>query len=329
MLTLPLAVFGFVYLITQGRELGLASTAAMTILAASVTCFIVFIFIEARVARPMFDFRSFRIRNFSGALLGACGMNFSFWPFIIYFPIYLQSALGYSGVAAGLTVLAYTLPIVVVPPYAEKLLVRRGPGFVIPLGMFVIALGFLLMRLVATTEYASWASLLPGCVLAGLGIGLTTTSVTNTTTSALPPERAGMASGMEFSARNISLSINIAVMGLILAQGVTSWLEHTGVNPGASGMAVLADAISTGNLRAGEALGVSSGTARDALMYGIGRVMAYGSVATFVLGLMALLVFRKKANPQTSISPMASPHSPDANVPDEHEPQLCSCRPRP
>jgi hypothetical protein len=52
--------------------------------------FIIFLVVEKRNSRPMFDFSVFRIRNFSGALLGSMGMNFSFWPFTIYLPIFFQ-----------------------------------------------------------------------------------------------------------------------------------------------------------------------------------------------------------------------------------------------
>lgn len=67
-------------------------------------------------------------------------------------------------------------------------------------------------------------TLLPGCILAGIGLGLTNTTVSNTTTAALPPERAGMASGMDMSARMISLAVNIALMGFILASGVSDYI---------------------------------------------------------------------------------------------------------
>lgn len=133
MVTLSIAVFGIVYLITQGQELGLASPAALAILAVSIASFVLFVVVENRIARPMFDFSALRIRRLSGALLGSSGMNFSFWPFVIYLPIYLQAVLGYDAIAAGLTVLAYTVPTILVPPLAERLLLRRGPGMVIPL----------------------------------------------------------------------------------------------------------------------------------------------------------------------------------------------------
>ncbi|MFY1005217.1 MFS transporter, partial [Escherichia coli] len=73
---------------------------------------------------------------------------------------------------------------------------------------------------------ASWLTMLPGCLLAGTGLGLINTPVTNTTTGAVPGDRAGMASGIDISVRMISLSINIALMGLLLVESVLASLRR-------------------------------------------------------------------------------------------------------
>jgi hypothetical protein len=57
----------------------------------------------------------------------------------------LPGGLGYDAVTAGSALLAYTLPTLVLPPLAERLSLRYRPGVVIPAGLFVIGLGFMLM----------------------------------------------------------------------------------------------------------------------------------------------------------------------------------------
>ncbi|MDT1790494.1 MFS transporter, partial [Salmonella enterica subsp. enterica serovar Oslo] len=95
--------------------------------------------------------------------------NISFWPFMIYLPIWFQAGLGYDSVTAGLGLLAYTLPALVVPPLAERLSLRYQPRLVIPAGLFTIGLGFMLMKLGSGIEAANWVTMLPGCILAGMG----------------------------------------------------------------------------------------------------------------------------------------------------------------
>lgn len=220
-LTLSFAVFGLTYYITQGPDLGFGSFKGFSILLASVASFILFVYTECRVAAPMFDFSVFRNTNFSGALLGSMGMNFSYWAFMIYLPIYFQSVLGYDSVTAGFSLLAYTLPTLIFPPLGEWLSMRYKPGYAIPIGLFTIGLGFFFMYYGCSLEQPSWLSILPGAIIAGAGLGMTNTPVTNTTTASVPVERSGMASGIDMSARMISLALNIAIMGFLMVSGNT------------------------------------------------------------------------------------------------------------
>jgi len=282
MLTLSLAVLGTVFYITQGADMGFASPTALAILLLSLACLIAFVLIERRVAHPLFDFSVLRIRAFSGAMFASAGMNVSFWPLMIYLPVYYHGVLGYDDVKAGWSLLAYTLPTLVVPPIAERLAHRFQPGWVIPGGMFVIGAGFFLMLWGSTVDHASWLTLLPGCVLAGIGLGLTNTTVTNTSTAAVPAARAGMASGIDMSARMISLAINIAVMGLILLSGVAAALN--GVEGGEK--LQLAASIASGRLSADDPDG-----ARAALVQGFGWVLGYGGIAAWLFAAGSFLTF--------------------------------------
>jgi len=259
--SLSVAVFCFTWWITQGT--------ALVAVVGAVSC-LAFLIVERRHVHPMFDFSVFRIREFSGAILGSVGMNFSFWPFMIYLPIYFQMGLGYGAVKAGLSLLAYTLPTLVVAPLGERLALRYRPGNVIPLGMFTIGVGFVLMRWGCGVVGASWLTLLPGELMAGIGLGLTNTPVTNTTTGAVADERAGMASGIDMSARLITLAINIAVMGVILVEGGYAYLRRVVVG-NEEGLRRMAEDIAAGH-------GGDGGVARGALAHGFEAVLLYGGV---------------------------------------------------
>jgi hypothetical protein len=295
MLALSLAVFGSAYYITQGADLGYASPRAMGIAIASALCLLVFVLVERRVAHPMFDFSVFRIRPFSGALLGSVGMNISFWPLMIYLPLYFHGVLGYGDAAAGCALLAYTLPTLVIPPWAERLAARYRPGWVIPGGLFTIGAGFFLMKWGSGVAHPDWSSMLPGCVCAGVGLGMTNTTVTNTTTGAVTSERAGMASGIDMSARMITLAINIALMGLILVSGVTAALRYAAVT---GGMAVSDDVALRAlaeSIAGGLSTSVAPELARAALLQGFQRVLLYGGIGVWTLGAASFVVFGAKA----------------------------------
>jgi EmrB/QacA subfamily drug resistance transporter len=285
-LTLSLSVFCLAFYITQGPDLGFASPTALAILGVSIASLVAFLFAEKVSPRPMVDFSVFRIRAFSGAIIGSAAMNISFWPFMIYLPIWFEAGLGYGSVAAGLALLAYTLPTLVMPPLAERLLLRYRPGFVIPAGLFTIGVGFMVMKLGSAAAQPSWLTMLPGCLIAGIGLGVTNTPVTNTTTGAVSSDRAGMASGLDISARMVSLAINIAVMGLILASGVLAHLEAASPERvDAAELRLLAERIASGTTL----------SAPDALAQGFGWVMLYGGIGVWVLAGVSFLIFNARS----------------------------------
>ncbi|CAE6727384.1 Putative multidrug resistance protein MdtD [Paraburkholderia nemoris] len=296
--TLSLAVFGLTYYITQGSDLGFASLRAILILVATVVAFVAFLCAERLSARPMFDFSVFRIRKFSGALMGSAGMNFSFWPFMIYLPIYFQIGLGYDSVNAGLALLAYTLPTLLFPPLGERLALRYGSGIAIPAGLFTIGLGFMLMKYGSHVPHPGVWSMLPGCILAGAGLGLTNTPVTNTTTGAVPAERAGMASGIDMSARMITLAINIALMGAILVGGILVNLRaRLPATLDTAPLGRLAEKIAAGDVEAVRrgipalaTLDPSGSAVHAALIDGFGWVMLYGGAGVWVLAALSFVI---------------------------------------
>ncbi|WP_062219473.1 MFS transporter [Aureimonas sp. D3] len=302
--TLSLAVFCLAFFITQGPALGFASPMALGIAAAAGVSFLAFLVAERVNPRPMFDFAVFRIRPFSGALLGSVGMNFSFWPFMIYLPIWFQSGLGYDAATAGLSLLAYTIPTLIAPPLGERLSLRYRPGVVIPAGLFTIGLGFFLMKIGSGVAHPSWATLLPGALIAGTGLGLTNTPVTNTTTGSVPSARAGMASGIDMSARMISLAVNIALMGYILVSGVRAYIADALPDTAdASSLRSAAERIAAGDLTAlGRLLpnlssADATAIAHAALREGFEWVTLYGGLSAWLLAAASFLLFRRKIVP--------------------------------
>ncbi|WP_175172669.1 MFS transporter [Achromobacter pestifer] len=313
-LTLSVAVFCLVLFVTQGPVLGFTSPAALGIIGLSVASFVGFVIAEKMHVRPMIDFSVFKVRNFSGALLGSMGMNFSFWPFIIYLPIYFHVGLGYGSVQTGFALLAYTLPTLFMPSLAERLSLRFHPGFVIPAGVSIIGVGFVLMHLGTLFPQSGWL-VLPGCVVAGVGLGLTNTPVANTITASIARERVGMASGADMSARMISLAFSIAVMGFVLVEGTIASLAAVLSSADHPGLRVLAEQVAAGDIQVLDQyaglLSVSENPAamlRDALVAGFRWVMVYGAASAFILALMSWLVFspaRARAASEKEKSPVA------------------------
>lgn len=291
LLSLTLSVLCLTFYITQGGQIGYLSAAGLVVIVTALLSLTVFVRIERRHPRPMFDFTVFRNRAFSGALMGSVGMNFSFWPFMIYLPIYFQTVLGDNVVSAGLYLLAYTLPTLVMPPLATRLVARFGAGKIIPVGLLTIGIGFLLMRLGINTSIG----ILPGALVAGIALGLTNTPVTHTTTGSLPASRAGMASGIDMSARLITLAVNIAMMGTLLVAGIKKVLQaRLAADVQADDLQSMAEKLAGGN---GVMPPNLAPLARDALTGGFSAVLFYAAVGVCLLALASHLLFSYRLKP--------------------------------
>jgi hypothetical protein len=130
------------------------------------------------------------------------------------------------------------------------------------------------------------------CLVAGIGLGLTNSPVTNTSTGAVSAARAGMASGIDFSARLITLALNIALMGFVLVSGIARHLGDAGLRAGPGELLQLAQAVAAGKLdtlpgAAGSAL------AQAALRQGFGDVMLYAGIGVGLLALASHAFFRR------------------------------------
>lgn len=297
MASLTLSVFALVYFITQGTESGFTSPSMLGWACLALLGLVSFVVIERRSAHPMFDFSVFRIARFNGALMGSVGMNLGFWPFIIFLPIYFQVGLGYGTLATGLALLAYTLPALLVPPLAERMALRHGAERIIPLGLGLIGAGFLLMAGANLASQPDAVLILAGCVLAGIGLGLTNSPTTNTTTGAVSPDHSGMASGIDFSARLITLALNIALMGLVLVLGIAQHLAETLPPSTAALWSAFSQDIAAGKLDTlswpGQVAEQGAAIAQAALRHGTGWAMFYAGLGSCGLSLLSWLFFRR------------------------------------
>ena len=222
--------------------------------------------------------------------MGSIGMNFSFWPFMIYLPLYFQAGLGYDTLTTGGALLAYTLPTLLVPPLAERLALRYGAERVIPLGLGMMGAGFIAMATVNAAEHPSIVLVLFSCAMAGVGLALTNSPTTNTTTGSVSADRAGMASGIDLSARLITLALNIALMGLVLLLGISHHLSSVLPQTSALDWPAISQNIAAGKL---DALALAPADAQSALRHGAGWAMLFAGLGAGGLAMLSGYFFRR------------------------------------
>jgi predicted MFS family arabinose efflux permease len=240
----------------------------------------------------MFDLTLFRNRSFCGVSLATFAIGAGMFAMFTYLTLYLQDALGFSPLQGGLGLLPTTVLVFVVPLLTRGLTGRVPPGLLLGAGLGLTALGLLLMR--GLSASSQWIALLPGLLLAGVGIGLANPAIANTALGVVPVERSGMASGISNTFRIGGLATGIAALGAVFQHRVSASLDASlGKLP-----AGLAKAVASGGTHAAAAFqhghpGIVEAT-RGAFAAGLNGILLIGAGLVLVGALAAVALVRAR-----------------------------------
>ncbi len=191
----------------------------------------------------------------SRALIGANAVIMlafaAMYAMFFFLSIYAQEILGFSALTAGLAFLPLSAGIVAGAGLAQQLIGRFGLRAVPLAGMVMSAVGMLLLsRIPVHGAYVT--DLLPGLVLASVGIGLTFMPMTLLATGTVDASEAGIASGLVNTAQQIGGALGLAVLSTLAAARTTSTLSGLGHAPSAADQAAaLVDGFQLALLTAG------------------------------------------------------------------------------
>jgi EmrB/QacA subfamily drug resistance transporter len=233
-LLLTSGLVSLVYGLIRAGENSWSDAVVIACLAAGVVLLGAFGLTERRVAHPMFDVSLLRVPTFSGGAIAAFAMNGSLYAMLLYFVIYLQDVLGYSALGAGLRIAIISLAQLVTSVIAGRLSERVPTRWLIGPGLLLVGIGLIVMA--GLNGASSWTHLIPGFIVAGLGGGLVNPPLASTAIGVVPPYKAGMASGVNTTFRQIGIAAGIAALGSIFAAGIQDHLSGA-LPPSLSGAA--------------------------------------------------------------------------------------------
>ena len=284
--TFSAALFLVVLGILRGNALGWSSDPIVLSLAGGIVLLVLFVVLEHRQVRPMFDVTLFGQRAFVAVSVAtfciAAGM-FAMFP---YLSIYLQDVLGYSPLAAGLRFLPMTVFVFFVPLAARRLAARVPLRVMIAVGLTLVAAGLALMYGVDADSH--WTTLLVGFVVGGVGIGLANPALAAGALRVVDPARTGMASGINNTFRLGGVAVGVAALGALLESRVESSLSASSVDNAHA----LAGAVSSAGVRAVTGHPALVETARTAYASGLNAALAAGSALVIVGAIAAAVLLR-------------------------------------
>src|SRR3954447_11574819 len=246
LVTLTGGLFALILALIEGNQRGWSSTFILSLLAVAVLLLLAFIASQAVERNGMVDLTLFRRPAFVGAQTTAFASSASMFAMFLYLTLYLQNILGLSPLQTGLRFLPLSIVSFVTAPIAGRLSARVPIRLLRGGGLALNALARWLMGGVSGSS--DWTVLLPGFIVGGIGIGLVNAPLASTAVSTVRQERAGMASGINNTFRQIGIATGIAALGAIFASRVDprAFAPNPGVAARASFVTGLHDILLVG-----------------------------------------------------------------------------------
>jgi EmrB/QacA subfamily drug resistance transporter len=220
LLGLPLAAVGMLGLtwgLVRSSTVGWGSAEVVLTLAAGAALVVAFLAWERRARSPMLPLGLFRHRGFSMANAVSFFMYAGLFGTLFLMAQFLQNALGYSPLQAGIRLLPWTATPMVVAPLAGGLADRFGNRPFMVLGMVMQAIGLGWVALIAS-PHVGYLELGIALTIAGVGTSLCFPTVANSVMGSVPPEEAGPASGTNSSLRELGGVFGVAVLAAIFTR---------------------------------------------------------------------------------------------------------------
>jgi len=216
------SLFLIVFGVLRGNAEGWSSALILGSLIGGALLLAVFVAVEHRQARPMLDLALFRSPAFVGVSLATFAIGAGMFALFPYLSIYLQEILGYSPLGAGLRFLPLTVFVFVVPLVSRRLAPGASLRWLLTGGLVLVAAALLLMH--GLTASSRWTALLPGLIVAGIGIGFANPTIAAAALRAVDPSRTGMASGINNACRLTGVAVGVAALGAILEDRISASL---------------------------------------------------------------------------------------------------------
>lgn len=254
-LSLGLLVYGL-----QEGEVRDWDTLVFVIIAAGIMSLGIFIAVEYTSKDPLLPLRLFRYNNFGYASVAIMTMGFGITGFAVPFMLYAQTVRHWSPIEAGLLILPMAVAAAILAPVVGNLVDTKHPAAIAAVGYLSMLIGSLLLGGVLDVSTSLWI-LIGVFVVLGLGNAFVWAPTSTVALRDVPTMDAGIGSGVYNTFRQLGAVIGSAATGALLQNRVDD------IQP--------SPAMAHDYARAfGESI--------------------YLSAAVFVLGVVAVLLFRRQ-----------------------------------
>jgi EmrB/QacA subfamily drug resistance transporter len=227
-----------VYTIVKTQDYGWLSVETIGMAIGAAALLTAFVIIELRSKAPLVRLGIFRQRALTGANLAMLAVTGGMFAVFYFASLYVQQTLDFTPVQAGLAFLPLTAGIILFSFIAQQAIGRVGVLPVALTGMFVAAIGLLLLsRIPVDGGYAG--DVLPGILVMSAGLGLTFVPMTLIATTGVSDADAGLASGLFNSSQQIGGALGLAILSTVAASTTADALPSGTPSPAAQSSALV------------------------------------------------------------------------------------------
>ncbi len=223
-ITAVVGLVGVVYGLGNAESHGWSAGSTIIPIIVGLVLLVAFVVIEQRSSHALLPLRVVLDRNRGGAYLTIAVAGIGMFGVFLFLTYYLSGILGFSPVQTGLAFLPMLAALVPAATLAGALAVPRvGPRPLVPAGALLAAVGLATFtRLGVGSSYV--ANVLPGLLIAGIGLGLLFAPVQNAATSGVDEGDSGVASAMINTVQQVGGSIGTALLSSFAATAASGYL---------------------------------------------------------------------------------------------------------
>ncbi len=225
--TLTAGLVLMVFALVKSTSWGWASAKTLGTLAVAFVLIALFVVIERRTKSALVPLSIFRNRSLTVSNMVSLALGASIFSMFYFLSLYMQEVLGYSALKTGIGYLAIAISIIVAAGAAQSLVAKLGVRLVMTVGMGLAACGLIYFAQISP-DGTYVGTLLPGFLLAGVGLGLSFVPVTIGAMSGVVPNEAGVASGLITTTQQIGGALGVAVLSTIAVSATTRFIGAHG-----------------------------------------------------------------------------------------------------
>jgi MFS family permease len=198
--------------LVKGPTWGWSSAKDVVAFVASVLAIVAFWRRSARHPLPVVELSLLRMRIFTWASVTTVLYSIAFGGTLLAIVLWLQNVWGYSALKTGLAIVPGPLMVPIFTAVALRMSSRIRVGRLAALGCAIFTVGVIIIgtRIGETPSYTT--SLLPGWILAGIGVAFAMPTMMSAATASLPPSRSSTGSAVVVMARQIGLVLGVSLL---------------------------------------------------------------------------------------------------------------------